>query len=77
MSKYNKWETVFGDTVVKEEWILKLCEKALWGLQHVNYIKTKADTETQYQHGFRLGYNQAKRLGLDLIEKVIEELKKA
>ena len=55
---------------------ITLCEQALWGLQHVNYIKLKTTKETQYQHGFRIGYNQAKRLGLDLIEKVIEELKR-
>ena len=55
---------------------IDLVEKALWGMQNCNYIKTKTDKESPYQHGFRVGYNQAKKLGIGLIEKVIEELKR-
>ena len=70
MSEFTKWQLENP-----HDNCIDLCEKALWGLHNCNYIKTEGDKETQYQHGFRVGYNQAKRLGLDLIEKVIEELK--
>ena len=50
-----------------------LCEKALWGLLHANPVK--AAVESSYNHGYRIGWKECQKLGIDLIERVITELK--
>jgi len=53
--------------------IMTLCEKALWGLLHTNPVK--AEVESSYNHGYRIGWKECQKLGIDLIERVITELK--
>ena len=53
--------------------IMTLCEKALWGLLHANPVK--AEVESSYNHGYRIGWKECQKLGIDLIERVITELK--
>ena len=52
---------------------IDLCEKALWGLLHANPVK--AEVESSYNHGYRIGWKECQKLGINLIERVIEELK--
>ena len=58
----------------KNQQAVGLCEKALWGL--VNCKMSKRLVESTYNHGYRLGFKEAKKLGIGLIESVIDELKK-
>ena len=51
-----------------------LLTRILWGLQKTNM--TKSQTESTYNRGYRLGFNEAKKLGISLVERAIEELKK-
>ena len=52
---------------------IDLCEKALWGLQKCNPMRE--ETPSQYNKGYQLGWKEAQKLGINLIERVIEELK--
>ena len=53
--------------------VIPLVEKALWGLLHANPVK--AEVESSYNHGYRIGWKECQKLGIDLIERVITELK--
>ena len=57
-----------------EDWVLKLCEKALFTLQHANMVRSK--TESDFNRGYRLGWYEARELGIRAIEGTIEELKR-
>ena len=50
-----------------------LLTRILWGLQKVNTIKKQK--ETQYDHGYRNGFKDAKKLGIRLVENAIKKLK--
>ena len=52
---------------------ITLCEQALWGLLHANPIKK--EVESPYNRGYRLGWKECQKLGINLIERVIAELK--
>jgi len=52
---------------------VSMWEKALWGMVNCNPVKR--EVESSYNRGYRLGYKEAQKLGISLIEKVIEELK--
>jgi len=52
---------------------IDLCEKALWGLQKCNPMRE--ETPSQYNKGYQLGWKEAQKLGINLIERVIAELK--
>ena len=68
MSKFTKWQLENP-----HEDCITLCEKALWGLQKCNPMRE--ETPSQYNKGYQLGWKEAQKLGINLIERVIEELK--
>ena len=57
----------------QKQGFIQLCEKALWGLQKCNPMRE--ETPSQYNKGYQLGWKETQKLGINLIERVITELK--
>ena len=53
--------------------IMTLCEKALWGLQKCNPVRP--ENPSPYNKGYQVGWKECQKLGIDLMERVIAELK--
>lgn len=70
-----------GDFECLDCWIKKerkgveiIMERAHWALLHCKCIKSP--TESQYNRGYLKGWNDCKRIAIDIIKKAVELVKK-